>query len=87
MDSFLVSECEGKSKLLLVFLEYMYGGKNIFLGHIYIIDVGVCADLLWNIYIWDTRCNWSQQLINFMVIRSHSTKPTHLLHGQNRGVK
>lgn len=29
----------------------------------------------------------SQQLINFMVIHSHSTKPTHLLHGQNRRVK
>ena len=38
-------------------------------------------------YIWDTKCNWSQQLTNFMKLHHHSPKPAHLLHGQNKGVK
>lgn len=87
-NSLLVSDSEGESKLLLVFLRYLYGGKKVFLGHICIIDVRVFVDLLWKIYyIWDTRCNWNQQLIDFMIIHSHCPKLTHLLHGQNRGVK
>lgn len=62
--------------------------KKVFLGHICIIDVRVFVDFLWKIYyIWDTRCNWNQQLIDFMIIHSHCPKLTHLLHGQNRGVK
>ena len=38
-------------------------------------------------YIWDTKCNWSQQLTNFMILHCHSPKPAHLQREQNKGVK